>query len=194
MTRLGNQGSSIEDYARTRFEELLRDGKLPSLRTLLNRDDFNAEELALELVTLQVEIEAQVKQLRAANEALEAERRKFESIFHGMPVAALVVELASGLISMVNHKSHKLFPARLDGQRNDCALRGLGENRFDQDRISLGLADCRQGTAAEVKSVTLCDGRPGRFVSCDLSMARLDIGPGSSPAVLVIVQPHDRRL
>ena len=194
MTQLGKQGTSIEEYARTRFEELLRDGKLPSLRTLLNRDDFNAEELALELVTLQVEIEAQMKQLRAANEALEAERRKFESIFHGMPVAALVVELASGMISMVNHKSRKLFPARLDGQRNDCALRALGENRFDQDRISLGLADCRQGTAAEVKSVSLSDGQPGRYLSSDLKMARLDIGPGSSSAVLVIVQPHDRRL
>ena len=194
MTQLGRQDPSIEEYARSRFEELLRDGKLPSLRTLLNRDDFNTEELALELVTLQVELEAQMKQLRAANDALEAERRKFESIFHGMPVPALVVELASGMISMINHKSRKLFPARLDGQRNDCALRTLGENRFDQDRISLGLADCRQGTAAEVKSVSLSDGNPGRFVSCDLSMARLEIGPASSAAVLVIVQPHDRRL
>lgn len=182
-----------EDLARKRIEEMLRAGKLPSLKTLLQRDDVSIDELALDLLTHQVEIEVQVEQLRQANDALEAERRKFETIFHDMPVAALVVDPESGTITAENHKVRKLFPKRFGDTSGKHYVRHLGENRFDQDRISLGLADCRIGSAADVKAVSLIDTVPESYLMCDIRMARLEIGERSAPMVLAIVQPYDRR-
>ncbi len=193
MTRPNEQLHGHEDQARKRIEELLRNGKLPTLKTLLQRDDISIDELALDLLTHQVEIEVQVEQLRVANDALEAERRKFETVFHDMPVAALLVDLDSGAVTAENHKLRKLFPKRFADTSGMHYLRHLGENRFDQDRISLGLADCRQGSAADVKAVSLIDKTPESYLMCDIRMARLDIGEGNTPAVLAIIQPYDRR-
>jgi len=185
--------SKSEKRARARIEDLLRNGKLPSLSALLERDEITIDELALDLLTHQVEIEVQVEQLRAANDALEAERRKFETIFHDMPVAALVVDPESGAVTAENHKIRKLFPLRFGDTSGVHYLRHMGENRFDQDRISLGLADCRIGTAADVKAVSLVDKTPESYLMCDIRMARLQIGQDSEAAVLAIVQPYDRR-
>lgn len=193
MTRPNEQIHGHEDHARRRIEELLRNGRLPSLKAMLQREDVSIDELALDLLTHQVEIEVQVEQLRQANEALEAERRKFEIIFHDMPVAALLVDLDSGSVSAENHKLRRLFPKRFNDTSGVHYLRHLGENRFDQDRISLGLADCKQGSAADVKAVSLIDKTPDSYLMCDIRMARLEIGQGSAPAVLAIVQPYDRR-
>ncbi|MGY6548522.1 MAG: hypothetical protein ACXIU7_05900 [Roseinatronobacter sp.] len=193
MNAHGEPRTAREDHARRRIEDMLRAGKLPSLKTLLQRDIVSIDELALDLLTHQVEIEVQVEQLRQANEALEAERRKFETIFHDMPVAALVVDPESGAITAENHKIRKLFPKRFGDTSGHHYLRHLGENRFDQDRISLGLADCRLGTAADVKAVSLIDTTPDSYLMCDLRMARLEIGDDGALAVLAIVQPHDRR-
>ncbi|MFN7002271.1 MAG: hypothetical protein ACK4NW_02430 [Roseinatronobacter sp.] len=193
MTRSNEQTQNRDDHARKRIEELLQNGKLPTLKSLLQRDDVNLDELALDLLTHQVEIEVQVEQLRVANEELDAERRKFETIFHDMPVAALLVDLESGAVSAENHKLRKLFPKRFSDTSGVHYLRHLGENRFDQDRISLGLADCRLGSAADVKAVSLIDKTPESYLMCDIRMARLQIGENSAATVLAIVQPYDRR-
>ncbi len=193
MTRPDEFQNSHEEHARRRIEDLLRSGKLPNLKTLLQREEISMDELALDLLTHQVEIEVQVEQLRAANEALDAERRKFEIIFHDMPVPALVVDLDSGAVSAENHKLRKLFPRRFGDTSGVHYLRHLGENRFDQDRISLGLADCKLGSAADVKAVSLIDKTPDSYLMCDIRMARLQIGENSAAAVLAIIQPYDRR-
>ncbi len=193
MTSQSEQAKSKQDHARQRIETMLRNGKLPSLNMLLQRDEVSIDELALDLLTHQVEIEVQVEQLRDANAALDAERRKFETIFHDMPVAALLADPESGAITAENHKLRKLFPRRFGDTSGLHYLRHMGENRFDQDRISLGLADCRIGSAADVKAVSLIDVTPGSYMMCDIRMARLEIGTDSAPVVLVIVQPYDRR-
>lgn len=193
MTRSGDQTQNRDDHARKRIEELLQNGKLPTLSTLLQREEVSLDELALDLLTHQVEIEVQVEQLRVANDALDAERRKFETIFHDMPVAALLVDLESGAVTAENHKLRKLFPKRFGDTSGVHYLRHLGENRFDQDRISLGLADCKLGSAADVKAVSLVDKTPDSYLMCDIRMARLEIGENSADAVLAIIQPYDRR-
>ena len=131
MTRSSDQTQNRDDHARKRIEELLQNGKLPTLSSLLQREDVSLDELALDLLTHQVEIEVQVEQLRVANEALDAERRKFETIFHDMPVAALLVNLESGAVTAENHKLRKLFPKRFGDTSGVHYLRHLGENRFD---------------------------------------------------------------
>ncbi len=193
MSSESEPSNTKQDHARRRIEKLLQSGKLPSLSMLLQRDEVSIDELALDLLTHQVEIEVQVEQLREANAALDAERRKFETIFHDMPVAALVVDPESGAITAENHKLRKLFPRRFGDTSGMHYLRHMGENRFDQDRISLGLADCRIGSAADVKAVSLIDVTPGSYLMCDIRMARLQIGSDSAPAVLGIIQPYDRR-
>jgi hypothetical protein len=184
---------SGESIARKKIEELLRTGRVPTLETLLNRDVVSADELALDLLTHQVEIEVQSEQLRQANAALDAERRKFETIFHEMPVAAMLVDLESGAVESENRKLRALFPRRYSSMGTITYLRHFGENRFDQDRISLGLADCRNGSGADVKAVSLIDLTADSYLMCDIRMARLDIGQDSQPTVLCILQPHDRR-
>lgn len=193
MTLREEQQKAGALHARRRIEELLRAGKLPSLQSLLQRSDFNIDELAFHLLTHQVEIEVQLEQLRNVNEALEAERRKFETIFHDMPVAAALIDLDTGEITAANHKLRKLFPERFNDASTTTVMRQMGETRFDQDRISLGLADCRIGSAADVKAASLTDKIPDSYRMCDIRMARLDIGDGESAAVLAIVQPHDAR-
>ena len=91
-----------EEIARTRIEALLKEGKLPTLETLLKREVLDLNELSLDLLTHQVEIEVQAEQLREANAALEAERRKFEQIFFYMPVAAGLIDLGSGVLTAEN--------------------------------------------------------------------------------------------
>ncbi len=193
MTQSETPKQMSEPHARKRISELLSNGKLPSLEDLLKRESVSLDELALDLLTHQVEIEVQVEQLREANAALEIERLKFETIFHDMPVAALLVDPDSGAINAENHKLRKMFPRRFADTSGIHYLRHLGENRFDQDRISLGLADCRIGSGADVKAVSLIDKTPDSYLMCDLRMARMDIGANGSALVLTIVQPHDRR-
>jgi hypothetical protein len=183
-----------ESIARKKIEEMLRSGRVPTLETLLNRDVISADELALDLLTHQVEIEVQAEQLRQSNAALEAEKRKFETIFHEMPVAALLANVDSGEIVAENRKLRQLFPARYSSLSGATYLRHFGEHRFDQDRISLGLADCRNGSGADVKAVSLIDASPETYMMCDIRMARLDIGTDSEPTVLCILQPYDRRV
>ncbi len=193
MTRPDTPEQSTEQIARRRIAELLQNGRLPSLETLLQREAVSIDELALDLLTHQVEIEVQVEQLRQANEALEQERRKFETIFHDMPVSAMLVELDSGAVSAANQKLHRMFPHRFGDTSGIHYLRHLGENRFDQDRISLGLAECRNGRAADVKAVSLIDKTPDSYLMCDLRMARLSIGENGDSTVLAVIQPYDRR-
>ena len=187
------QTTNRDALARERVNELLRSGKLPSLAELLKRDEVALDELALDLMTHQVEIEVQAEQLRQANAALDAERRKFEAIFHEMPVAAILVALDSGAVTAENRRTRTLFPGRFKGASGLHYLRHFGENRFDQDRISLGLADCRNGQSANVKGVSLIDMTPDSFFMSDIRMARLDIADDETPCVLVILQPYERR-
>ena len=179
--------------ARERVTELLRSGKLPSLAELLKRDEVALDELALDLVTHQVEIEVQAEQLRQTNAALDAERRKFETIFHEMPVAALLVDVEHGVVAAENRRTRQLFPGRFGNLNGAHYLRHLGENRFDQDRISLGLADCRNGQSADVKGVSLTDVEPGSFFMSDIRMARMELAQDQDACVLVILQPYERR-
>lgn len=184
---------SRDSIARERITALLRAGRLPSLQDLLQREEVSLDELALDLLTHQVEIEVQAEQLRLANEALEAERHKFETIFHEMPVAALLVDLDSGLVTAENRQIRQLFPERYRDMNAQHYLRHFGENRFDQDRISLGLADCRNGQGASVKSVSLIDRTPDSYVMSDIRMARLEIAEHGTPCVLTIIQPYEQR-
>ncbi len=193
MSQSANSDKTRDPIARRRISELLQNGKLPSLEELLKRESVSLDELALDLLTHQVEIEVQVEQLREANAALEVERLKFETIFHDMPVAALLVDPESGAVTAENHKLRKMFPRRFNDTSGIHYLRHLGENRFDQDRISLGLADCRIGSGADVKAVSLIDKTPESYLMCDLRMARMEIGAEGAAVVLTIVQPHDRR-
>lgn len=193
MTRTA-QTNSRDHLARQKVEELLRSGSVPKLETLLQRDEISLDELALDMLSHQIEIEVQSEQLRESNAALEAERRKFETIFHEMPVAAMLVELDNGAVAAENRQMRALFPKRFGDMKASHYLRHFGENRFDQDRISLGLADCRNGTGADVRSVSLTDGSPESYTMCDIRMARLNIGDDSSACVLTIIQPQERRL
>ncbi len=183
-----------EKMAREKIEALLRQGKVPTLQTLLHREEVSMDEIALDLVTHQVEIEVQAEQLRASNAALERERQKFEAIFFGMPVAALLVDLESGAVTAENHKARKLFPARFADLTDARYFRHFGENSFDQDRLSLGLNDCRFGQTADVKAVSLSDKTQDSYLMTDVRMARLDIGAESVPMVLAIILPFDRRI
>lgn len=193
MTMATPARDNYEALARKRVEELLSSGRLASLAALLRRDEVSIDELALDLATHQVEIEVQAEQLRLANSALESERRKFETIFYDMPVAALLVDLQSSAITSENRKLRKLFPRRYASLGHMLYLRHFGENRFDQDRISLGLAECRTGGAAEVRGLSLIDSQPDHYLMCDIRMARLDIGDDAEPCILCIIEPHDRR-
>lgn len=183
-----------EMMARQKIEDMLRQGKIPTLKSLLHRDEVSMDEIALDLVTHQVEIEVQAEQLRASNAALERERQKFEAIFFGMPVAALLVDLETGAVQAENHKARKLFPARFADLQDERFFRHFGENSFDQDRLSLGLNDCRYGQAADVKAVSLSDKSRDSYLMTDVRMARLDIGAESVPMVLAIILPFDRRI
>lgn len=187
--------SNSRDYlARQKIEELLRAGNVPTLETLLQRDEISLDELALDLLSHQIEIEVQSEQLRESNAALEAERRKFETIFHEMPVAAMLVELETGAVSAENRQLRRLFPRRFGDMKAAHYLRHFGENRFDQDRISLGLADCRNGSGADVRSVSLIDATPDSYMMCDIRMARLNISDDGGACVLAIIQPQERRI
>jgi len=183
-----------EEIARTRIEALLKEGKLPTLETLLKREVLDLNELSLDLLTHQVEIEVQAEQLREANAALEAERRKFEQIFFHMPVAAGLIDLSSGVLTAENHKFRSLFPQRFSETATVRYIRHFGENRIDQDRISLALADCRLGASADVRAVSLCDSLPDHYAMCDIRMARLELGEDGSDCVLAIIQPYTHRL
>jgi len=182
-----------EQMARQKIQDMLKAGKIPTLQTLLHRDDVSLDEIALDLVTHQIEIEVQADQLRASNAALERERQKFEAIFFGMPVAAVLVNLETGAVQAENHKARKLFPTRFADLSGERYFRHFGENGFDQDRLSLGLADCRVGLHADVKAVSLSDKRQDSYLMTDVRMARLDIGAESSSMVLAIILPFDRR-
>ena len=183
-----------EHIARQKIESMLKAGKIPTLQSLLHRDQVSLDELALDLVTHQIEIEVQAEQLRASNAALERERQKFEAIFFGMPVAALLVDLETGAVQAENHKARKLFPARFADLQGERYFRHFGENSFDQDRLSLGLADCRMGLHADVKAVSLSDKTQDSYLMTDVRMARLEIGEESAPMVLAIILPFDRRI
>ena len=183
-----------EHAARQKIQEMLKAGKIPTLQSLLHREDVSIDEVALDLVTHQIEIEVQAEQLRASNAALEHERQKFEAIFFGMPVAALLVDLETGAVQAENHKARKLFPARFSEVHGERYFRHFGENGFDQDRLSLALVDCRMGLHADVKAVSLSDKTKDSYLMTDVRMARLDIGEASAPMVLAIILPFDRRI
>jgi hypothetical protein len=183
---------NYENLARRRVEDLLRSGRLASLASLIQKDEISIDALALDLAMHQVEIEVQAEQLRQANAALEAERRKFETIFFDMPVAATLVNLQSSAITSENRKMRRLFPRRYAALNNTLYLRHFGETRFDQDRISLALAECRTGGAGEVKGLSLIDLEPDHYMMCDIRMARLDIADNADPCILCILEPHAR--
>lgn len=182
-----------ESMARQKIQEMLKAGKIPTLESLLHRENVNLDELALDLVTHQIEIEVQSEQLRASNTLLERERQKFEAIFFGMPVAAMLVNLESGVVEAENHKARRLFPERFSELTGDRYFRHFGENSFDQDRLALGLAECRIGQQAEIRAVSLSDRRKDSYLMVDVRMARLDINEDAEPCVLAIILPFDRR-
>lgn len=183
-----------EHFARQKIQEMLQAGKIPSLQSLLHRDNISMDEIALDLVTHQIEIEVQAEQLRASNAALERERQKFEAIFFGLPVAAILVNLETGAVQAENHKARTLFPTRFSDLSGERYFRHFGENSFDQDRLSLGLADCRVGRQADVKAVSLSDKTKDSYLMSDVRMARMDIGHDSAAIVLAIILPFDRRI
>ncbi len=193
MTTFDNNTPS-DLYARKKIDEVLRAGKIPSLKALLQRDDVSMDEIALDLVTHQLEIEVQAEQLRASNAALERERHKFEAIFCELPVAAIVINLESGAVQAENQKARSLFPTRFADLSGERYFRHFGENSFDQDRLSLGLADCRVGRNADVKAVSLSDKTMDSYLMCDVRMARMDIGSENAAIVLAIILPFDRRI
>ena len=189
-----NRQRTPEGIAREKIAELLGNGKVPTLESLLKRDDVRLEELALDLLTHQIEIEVQAEQLREANAALEAQRRKFELMFFEMPVAAVLIDLENGSITAENNRFRGLFPRRYSDKAMQRYFRHFGENRIDQDRVSLALADCRIGKAADVRAVSLSDMAPDSYQMCDIRMARLDLSPDGGACVLAIVQPYTHRI
>jgi PAS domain-containing protein len=182
-----------ESMARKKIQDMLKAGKIPTLETLLHRENVNLDELALDLVTHQIEIEVQSEQLRASNTLLERERQKFEAIFFGMPVAAMLINLETGMVEAENHKARKLFPERFAEVMGERYFRHFGENSFDQDRLALGLAECQIGQQAEIRAVSLSDRRKDSYLMVDVRMARLDINEDAQSCVLAMILPFDRR-
>jgi len=121
--------------------------------TSVTDDQLQTSKLLEELRIYQVELELQNEELRAAQQQADIARRRYQSLFAQLPLAAVVLD-GNGMLEDANEQAESLLGSRKRFMPMDRRLwRKL--NGKDRARLHVALRDVRAGESMLLSSISI---------------------------------------